>query len=282
MATNTTITSIKLPDNSICTLSDAAAVKKSLLTTKGDIIYASGVNTPARLGIGSTGQILTAKSDGTPEWSSNILNVNTANSMTITQNGVIMGSDSYGGLTQNKFRGLDIKDQNNNIISQFYSSVEVENDKDEVHTYLRAVNYDNNGTPTANQFVVGVKKDGTQFYSVSNPTNFKAALGIKRFTIPLKENNVNGITTLTIANNNRSLIFGDNNTGGSFMGLMFCDADRQTGYYAIANNNNNIEITTSGKSTDNNFNPNHLIITNKSTRNVECIVIIISGGDVTE
>jgi hypothetical protein len=45
-----------------------AYVEKSTLTTTGDIIYASGANTPARLGIGSTGQILTV-SGGVPSWS---------------------------------------------------------------------------------------------------------------------------------------------------------------------------------------------------------------------
>jgi hypothetical protein len=40
---------------------------KSTLTTTGDIYYASSANTPARLGIGSTGQVLTVSS-GLPSW----------------------------------------------------------------------------------------------------------------------------------------------------------------------------------------------------------------------
>ena len=44
-------------------------VPKSLFTTAGDIIYASGQNTPVRLGIGSSGQVLTV-SGGVPVWSS--------------------------------------------------------------------------------------------------------------------------------------------------------------------------------------------------------------------
>ena len=38
-----------------------------ILTTTGDIYYASGANTPARLGIGSTGNVLTVAS-GIPSW----------------------------------------------------------------------------------------------------------------------------------------------------------------------------------------------------------------------
>jgi hypothetical protein len=44
-----------------------AKIAKTLTTTTGDIIYASGANTPARLGIGSTAQVLTVAS-GLPSW----------------------------------------------------------------------------------------------------------------------------------------------------------------------------------------------------------------------
>jgi hypothetical protein len=43
-------------------------IPKTLTTTTGDTIYASGANTPARLGIGSTGNVLTV-SGGVPVWS---------------------------------------------------------------------------------------------------------------------------------------------------------------------------------------------------------------------
>ena len=45
-----------------------AKIPKTLTTTTGDIIYASSANTPARLGIGSTNQVLTV-SGGIPAWS---------------------------------------------------------------------------------------------------------------------------------------------------------------------------------------------------------------------
>ena len=44
-----------------------AKIAKTLTTTTGDIIYASGANTPARLGIGSSAQVLTVAS-GVPSW----------------------------------------------------------------------------------------------------------------------------------------------------------------------------------------------------------------------
>jgi len=42
-------------------------VPNTLTTTTGDIIYASGANTPARLGIGGTGQVMTV-AGGVPSW----------------------------------------------------------------------------------------------------------------------------------------------------------------------------------------------------------------------
>lgn len=47
----------------------SARIGKTLVTTTGDIIYASSANTPARLGIGSTGQVLKVVG-GVPAWGS--------------------------------------------------------------------------------------------------------------------------------------------------------------------------------------------------------------------
>lgn len=49
------------------TTADANFVLKSTLSSTGDIFYASAANTPARIGIGSTGQVLTV-SGGIPAW----------------------------------------------------------------------------------------------------------------------------------------------------------------------------------------------------------------------
>jgi hypothetical protein len=43
-------------------------INNTLTTTTGDIIYASGANTPARLGIGTAGQTLVVSAGGIPEW----------------------------------------------------------------------------------------------------------------------------------------------------------------------------------------------------------------------
>lgn len=66
-------------------------VEKSTLTTTGDLVYASAANTPARLGIGSSGQILNV-SGGIPAWTTPKV-VQIVNSTTSTQ--VISGSSTF-------------------------------------------------------------------------------------------------------------------------------------------------------------------------------------------
>jgi len=59
---------ITFPDTSGTVALLSQVINNTLTSTTGDIIYASGSNTPARLGIGSEGQVLTVSS-GVPAWS---------------------------------------------------------------------------------------------------------------------------------------------------------------------------------------------------------------------
>lgn len=58
---------IPLTDTYSQTVANGKFINNTLTTTTGDIIYASAANTPARLGIGSTDQVLTVSS-GVPAW----------------------------------------------------------------------------------------------------------------------------------------------------------------------------------------------------------------------
>jgi hypothetical protein len=67
-----------------------SGIKESLLDATGDILYASADNTPVRLGIGTTGQVLSV-SGGVPAWTTpsgggKVLQVVTANTTTYAQN----------------------------------------------------------------------------------------------------------------------------------------------------------------------------------------------------
>ena len=58
---------ITFPDSTGTVALTSGVINNSLLTTTGDTIYASSANTPARLAVGSTGQVLTV-AGGVPTW----------------------------------------------------------------------------------------------------------------------------------------------------------------------------------------------------------------------
>jgi hypothetical protein len=68
-STSSTSTTTAATPNSVKTSFDlaTAAIPKSTVTTAGDVIYATGSSTVTRLGIGSTGQVLTV-AGGVPSW----------------------------------------------------------------------------------------------------------------------------------------------------------------------------------------------------------------------
>jgi len=66
---------------------DSTYIAKTLTTTTGDILYASSANTPARLGIGSSGQVLTV-SGGIPSWATPVASDSITLLSTTTLSGV--------------------------------------------------------------------------------------------------------------------------------------------------------------------------------------------------
>lgn len=58
---------ITLPDSTGTVALTSGVINNTLTTTTGDMIYASSANTPARLAVGTTGQVLTV-AGGVPTW----------------------------------------------------------------------------------------------------------------------------------------------------------------------------------------------------------------------
>jgi hypothetical protein len=83
-----------------------AQIPDAVLTTTGDVIYASGASTPARLGIGSTGQYLSV-SGGVPAWATSLVSKNSIinGGMDIWQRGtsVAIAASSSGYTTDRWF-----------------------------------------------------------------------------------------------------------------------------------------------------------------------------------
>jgi len=77
-----------------------AKTAKSTLTTTGDIYYASSANTPARLGIGSTGNVLTVAS-GIPSWAAPASGVTFAGCSLYMSNDQTINNATYTAITFN-------------------------------------------------------------------------------------------------------------------------------------------------------------------------------------
>lgn len=76
---------------------DSTYIAKTLTNATGDIIYASAANTPARLGIGSSNQLLRVSSGGIPEWATV-----SAGSLTLLSTTTLTGQNvSITGISQN-------------------------------------------------------------------------------------------------------------------------------------------------------------------------------------
>jgi hypothetical protein len=72
------------------------------MTTTGDTIYSSSGSTPARLGIGSTGQVLTV-SGGVPTWATS-----SANSYTSLASGSLSGATTTVNITTTGYKQLKV------------------------------------------------------------------------------------------------------------------------------------------------------------------------------
>jgi hypothetical protein len=106
---------IPLTDTYTQTVANGKFINNTLTTTTGDIIYASAANTPARLAIGSTDQVLKV-SGGIPAWASNSasgvmlryggnnLTVATATNTTVNWNTENFDTDSFHSTTTNTSR----------------------------------------------------------------------------------------------------------------------------------------------------------------------------------
>jgi len=76
-------------------------IDKNVITTTGDIIYASSANTPARLGIGSANQVLRVSSGGIPEWAAAASGTTFAGCYLYNSTNTTVSNNSYTQLTFN-------------------------------------------------------------------------------------------------------------------------------------------------------------------------------------
>ena len=116
---------------------DSNAIQNALLTTTGDTIYASGASTPARLGIGTTGQVLTV-SGGVPAWAtpggatlntSLITNGTTTSGTSLTLSSLTSYDQLFLGLSglNSSANGSRLRIKINGVTSGVYAIMAIEN-----------------------------------------------------------------------------------------------------------------------------------------------------------
>ena len=133
-------------------------IAKSLTSAKGDMIYASAANTPARLGIGSNGQFLSV-ANGVPKW------VNNPNTDTHYTNYLqIKGNGTEAvKFTQNADKTLNLKPGTNVSISA--ASGEITISATDTNTHNSHIVYS------------GKKSDGTTDISSGTASSGNITLG---------------------------------------------------------------------------------------------------------
>ena len=159
------------------TAANAAYVPKTLTTTTGDIIYASAANTPARLGIGSTDQVLKV-SGGVPAWGAGGMTLINRTTFTAVAN----TSTTFDGVFSSTYRTymIVIEDIIGSAAVNGYFQWRVGASTQSGANY-DYYNYNQNSTPTSGSlggsgqtqyvlFPLGTARNSGYSYSVMNTT----------------------------------------------------------------------------------------------------------------
>jgi hypothetical protein len=126
------------------TAAAVGAIANTLTTTTGDIIYASAANTPARLGVGSTGQVLSV-SGGVPAWA------------TLASGSMTLLSTTTLGATTTTVSS----------ISQSYKNLYIEILGIDTSNFNPTINYQANGTGFVFNVTQAAAATGVNYYNTS-------------------------------------------------------------------------------------------------------------------
>lgn len=160
-----------------------AKTAKSTLTTTGDIYYASSANTPARLGIGSTGNVLTVAS-GIPSWAapaSSSLNLTLLSTTSASGNNLTINVSPYNCYVV-VLKDLSSQDSNDMFTFRPNGNSTAANYKSQLHHIIKSIGqtipaYTDIGTESLN--------GNSAFYYIAKKGNSSSST-----------NYVNGIITI--------------------------------------------------------------------------------------
>jgi hypothetical protein len=151
-----------------------AVIPKALTTTTGDIIYASAANTPARLGIGSTDQVLKV-SGGVPTWGAN------------SQGWTLLSTTNHSGNATLTITGISTAYKNLRIIVREAESSSTAGflylDIGAASSYSQQAFYTNGSAPTTNNGLTSVS--GGQGFINLTGTSLRSSNGDSVFVIDI-------------------------------------------------------------------------------------------------
>ena len=137
------------------------AIPKTLTTTTGDVIYASAANTPARLGIGSTSQVLTV-TGGVPVWATP---AGGSGGMTLLDTVTLSGASVTSASLSGSYKNLQviIKNQKDNTSD----SVQLRCNNDANTSYFWAGYYANNASGTNSFTTYTSTNSGRAYFAIA-------------------------------------------------------------------------------------------------------------------
>ena len=107
-------------------------------------------------------------------------NADIDDTLILKHQGVTIDTSSNNGVTSsNKYQGVSFRDNNNVMYGECYNAADTDGT---VRVYLNTKNTKTDGTTVSNQLGVGVKKDGTKYYSVSDAAAFRSAISAPSIT----------------------------------------------------------------------------------------------------
>lgn len=155
-STSSTSTTTAATPNSVKTSFDLAnaAIPKSTVTTAGDVIYATGSSAVTRLGIGSTGQVLTV-AGGIPSWATPAGSAFVGCSLYRTADQTISNNTATAALWDAEFYDTD----NMHSTSLNTSRITIPTGKGGKYLLTNSILWSNNGTGAREQTIL---KNGSQ------------------------------------------------------------------------------------------------------------------------
>jgi hypothetical protein len=215
---------IPLSDTYSQTVSDGKFINNTLTTTTGDIIYASGANTPARLAIGTSADVLTV-SGGVPAWAAPA-----SGSMTQLATGTLSGTSTSISSIPGSYKDLRL------VIYDFYATaieqIQIRINGDNTTNYLQNPNQTSGASVSLttrmllSQDIMNGVADGIavlDFYDYAATTHWKSANALfnSKYDAGTAYQNVNSrgawISTAAITSIQINTVNGNSWTNGTYI-----------------------------------------------------------------